>query len=85
MRLIACATALVLVAAAVRADAAGEYKTIEQNSLRITVDAEWVPSAAPGYLPQDRQLLINRVENSGLFWHFVDLVWIFLFPILYLL
>jgi cytochrome c oxidase subunit III len=27
----------------------------------------------------------NRVENSGLFWHFVDLVWIFLFPTLYLL
>src|SRR5882724_7112838 len=33
----------------------------------------------------DRQLLINRVENSGLFWHFVDIVWIFLFPVLYLL
>ena len=28
---------------------------------------------------------INRIEVSGLFWHFVDLVWIFLFPILYLL
>jgi cytochrome c oxidase subunit 3 len=27
----------------------------------------------------------NRVEVVGLFWHFVDLVWIFLFPILYLL
>lgn len=27
----------------------------------------------------------NRVETSGLFWHFVDLVWIFLFPVLYLL
>jgi len=27
----------------------------------------------------------NRVEYSGLFWHFVDLVWIFLFPVLYLL
>ena len=27
----------------------------------------------------------NRVENSGLFWHLVDLVWIFLFPVLYLL
>ena len=27
----------------------------------------------------------NRVENAGLFWHFVDLVWIFLFPVLYLL
>jgi len=31
------------------------------------------------------QWLTNRVEHSGLFWHFVDLVWIFLFPILYLL
>lgn len=24
------------------------------------------------------------IENSGLYWHFVDLVWIFLFPLLYL-
>ncbi len=29
--------------------------------------------------------LTNRVEVAGLFWHFVDLVWIFLFPVLYLL
>lgn len=28
---------------------------------------------------------VGRVEISGLFWHFVDLVWIFLFPVLYLL
>jgi cytochrome c oxidase subunit III len=27
----------------------------------------------------------NRVECTGLYWHFVDLVWIFLFPSLYLL
>jgi heme/copper-type cytochrome/quinol oxidase subunit 3 len=27
----------------------------------------------------------NRVEAAGLYWHFVDLVWIFLFPVLYLL
>ncbi|MGD8328037.1 MAG: cytochrome c oxidase subunit 3 [Acidobacteriota bacterium] len=27
----------------------------------------------------------NRVETLGLYWHFVDLVWIFLFPALYLL
>lgn len=27
----------------------------------------------------------NRVEVTGLYWHFVDLVWIFLFPLLYLL
>ena len=33
----------------------------------------------------NQELLINRVENGGLFWHFVDIVWIFLFPIMYLL
>ena len=27
----------------------------------------------------------NRIEVIGLYWHFVDLVWIFLFPSLYLL
>ena len=29
--------------------------------------------------------LANRVEVGGLFWHFVDLVWIFLFPLYYLM
>ena len=28
---------------------------------------------------------VNRIEYTGLYWHFVDLVWIFLFPVLYLL
>lgn len=27
----------------------------------------------------------GRIECAGLYWHFVDLVWIFLFPVLYLL
>ena len=27
----------------------------------------------------------SPVENIGLYWHFVDIVWIFLFPLLYLL
>ena len=26
----------------------------------------------------------NRVEYTGLYWHFVDLVWIFLFPLIYI-
>ena len=26
----------------------------------------------------------GMIENIGLYWHFVDLVWIFLFPLLYL-
>jgi len=27
----------------------------------------------------------NRIETAGLYWHFVDIVWIFLFPTIYLL
>jgi cytochrome c oxidase subunit 3 len=27
----------------------------------------------------------NPVEMTGLYWHFVDIVWIFLFPLLYLI
>ena len=34
---------------------------------------------------RDPERFTNRVEVSGLFWHFVDLIWIFLFPVLYLL
>lgn len=33
----------------------------------------------------DPQRFTNRVEIAGVYWHFVDLVWIFLFPVLYLL
>ncbi|MDX1547765.1 MAG: cytochrome c oxidase subunit 3 [Rhodothermales bacterium] len=31
------------------------------------------------------QRFTNRIEVAGLYWHFVDLVWIFLFPTIYLL
>jgi heme/copper-type cytochrome/quinol oxidase subunit 3 len=31
-----------------------------------------------------RQLEMQRVELIGLYWHFVDVVWIFLFPLLYI-
>jgi heme/copper-type cytochrome/quinol oxidase subunit 3 len=34
---------------------------------------------------ENPEWLANRVEVAGLFWHFVDLVWIFVFPILYLM
>lgn len=36
-------------------------------------------------LRENPEHMANRVEVGGLFWHFVDLVWIFLFPLLYLL
>jgi cytochrome c oxidase subunit 3 len=43
----------------------------------------WGPGARMWKTDPERYM--NRVEVSGLFWHFVDLVWIFLFPVLYLL
>lgn len=39
---------------------------------------------ASGFTKNPRRFT-NRVENAGLFWHLVDLVWIFLFPALYLM
>jgi cytochrome c oxidase subunit III len=33
----------------------------------------------------DPERFVNRIEVAGIYWHFVDVVWIFLFPILYLL
>ncbi len=43
----------------------------------------WIPGLA--MWKTDPERFTNRIEVSGLFWHFVDLVWIFLFPVLYLL
>ena len=34
---------------------------------------------------KNQEQFANRIEYTGLYWHFVDLVWIFLFPVLYLL
>jgi len=39
------------------------------------------PAARGRFGPDDHALL----EGTGLYWHFVDVVWIFLFPLLYLL
>jgi cytochrome c oxidase subunit 3 len=33
----------------------------------------------------EHPLFAGRIEAAGLYWHFVDIVWIFLFPTIYLL
>jgi heme/copper-type cytochrome/quinol oxidase subunit 3 len=43
----------------------------------------WGPGAA--LYKTNPEHLANRVEVAGLFWHFVDLIWIFVFPLFYLL
>jgi cytochrome c oxidase subunit 3 len=49
----------------------------------IVIGFLWGPGAR--LWQHDPERFTNRIEVSGLFWHFVDLVWIFLFPVLYLL
>jgi cytochrome c oxidase subunit 3 len=44
----------------------------------------WLPVSKKIYQTNPEHLA-NRVEVSGLFWHFVDLIWIFVFPLFYLL
>ena len=34
---------------------------------------------------RSRREYASPIEISGLYWHFVDIVWIFLFPLLYLI
>ena len=43
----------------------------------------WGPGARMWQSEPER--FANRIEVAGIYWHFVDVVWIFLFPVLYLL
>ena len=38
--------------------------------------------AAAGRLPPEKSL---NVEIGGLYWHFVDVIWIVIFPLVYLI
>jgi cytochrome c oxidase subunit III len=49
----------------------------------IVIGYLWGPGAKMWKTQPER--FTNRIEVVGLYWHFVDLVWIFLFPTLYLL
>ena len=68
---------------------AGGHRSIDGKDLARYL-AEHSPNIEPEGMTQSAR---NRftpeyhapVEISGLYWHFVDIVWIFLFPLLYLL
>lgn len=49
----------------------------------IVIFYHWGPGSRMWATEPER--FTNRVEVTGLYWHFVDLVWIFVFPTLYLL
>ena len=46
---IVCSCVLVCASGAV--PSAREYRTVEVESLRVTIDSDWVPRTTPGYLP----------------------------------
>jgi heme/copper-type cytochrome/quinol oxidase subunit 3 len=45
----------------------------------------WLLGPGAKLYHQSPERYTNRIEGTGLYWHFVDLVWIFLFPVLYLM
>jgi len=45
--------------------------------LGVLLAASWRGRFSPAYY--------NPIEMAGLYWHFVDIIWIFLFPLLYLI
>ena len=53
---------------------------IDGSIERIQVETRYYP-VKKRFRPQD----FNQLENSGLYWHIVDIVWIFLFPLFYLI
>jgi cytochrome c oxidase subunit 3 len=48
----------------------------------ITVIAFMIHFTRRGVIDSER---FSRLENTGLYWHFVDIVWIYLFPLFYLI
>lgn len=53
---------------------------IDDTVTRVSVDVKYQP------VPErSRKEDYSLMENSGLYWHLVDLIWIFLFPLFYLI
>ncbi|MGH9712140.1 MAG: cytochrome c oxidase subunit 3 [Candidatus Acidiferrales bacterium] len=53
------------------------------HMLHVTIGVAYLGVIAWGY--NKGKWTADHVEVSGLYWHFVDLVWMFIFPMVYLL
>lgn len=55
------------------------------HALHLTVGIALVLAFAWGLAPESSgRITLSRLRVLGLYWHFVDIVWIFLYPLLYL-
>lgn len=55
-------------------------ETLDDSVERVKIDIKFWPVRK-----RFKRADFNQLENSGLYWHVVDLVWIFLFPLFYLI
>jgi cytochrome c oxidase subunit 3 len=53
------------------------------HMLHVTIGVAYLAIICAGY--SKGKWTADHVEVSGLYWHFVDLVWMFIFPLVYLL
>ncbi len=53
------------------------------HMIHVTIGVVYLGIVAWGF--NKRKFSADDVEVSGLYWHFVDLVWMFLFPLIYLM
>lgn len=53
------------------------------HMLHVTIGVAYLAIICGGY--SKGKWTADHVEVSGLYWHFVDLVWMFIFPLVYLL
>ncbi|MDR5683982.1 MAG: cytochrome c oxidase subunit 3 [Armatimonadota bacterium] len=60
-------------------------KTTNNAAMLPAEAVEVVEEGSPQPIPVDLQTRADRVENAGLYWHFVDLVWVFVFTLMYLI
>ena len=54
------------------------------HALHLLIGIAWVGVLAAGLHRMRARDVVPRLEVAGLYWHFVDVVWIFLYPLLYL-
>ncbi len=57
------------------------YTAAGLHALHVIAGAIIMVFVAPN---AKKNLELHRVELIGIYWHFVDVVWIFLFPLLYI-
>jgi cytochrome c oxidase subunit 3 len=67
------------IVALVPGKATNNAETFPASAVEVIEEAPEPP------MPVDHFTRSERVENVGLYWHFVDLVWVFVFTLMYLL